>query len=595
MAGASEPATPPGDASAIDPAHPELTRTPPQELERLLFEDPERREPDLADLATALASAHPLSLRQLQDYLVEFARARVRRLWRSETWSDRDIRSLLALLLLDPERVGSDRRFLKRVIPVLQQAVAPDTPEGLRERLLVELNRSPGFDFFSSEQVEWAWGAIQRRSDERKVAFNSLNGLSFGDLEGPIALSLYSLGSEFFEPHEAERFLREVRRWAPRRSLVVLADLPLRRSLESLGQELEIHLIETYGRPYSPWPRDPMTFLRAPDGGLVTLLRPNRQNLREEDALMGLKFIQGLPADLDHRFGKVQWSLSPTPFHNGNILATPGTTWITIHTLELRILEILGWERVPVESFATAAGVHRYLDAARQAAAELAALFGQPVRFVHPLPEGDDPASLATAMQVLGGGAGFDLDSIVTLLPTEDGHGSALVGALSAGADLIASLSEDELRALRQAYDLEPDAEDLRLPLLAAQRSPRAAGLASFLRLVAEHLQREGLAVRRLPLLLVPTQLLRNASRYRDPDFLLGWNNVVVERLPSGLQAEGFASLLPSGDSLAERTFNSLGYRLALLPPLVESVRRNGGYRCASNHIRAGQVIRFSR
>ena len=40
------------------------------------------------------------------------------------------------------------------------------------------------------------------------------------------------------------------------------------------------------------------------------------------------------------------------------------------------------------------------------------------------------------------------------------------------------------------------------------------------------------------------------------------------------------------GDELARAVFESAGYRLELVPPLIESVVRNGGYRCASNHLR---------
>ena len=74
------------------------------------------------------------------------------------------------------------------------------------------------------------------------------------------------------------------------------------------------------------------------------------------------------------------------PFHNGQVLLTPGAAWMTLHTLEPRILALLELDRVPVASFATAAGIDRYLAAADQAAAELARLYGRPVRFVHPLP-----------------------------------------------------------------------------------------------------------------------------------------------------------------------------------------------------------------
>ena len=69
-------------------------------------------------------------------------------------------------------------------------------------------------------------------------------------------------------------------------------------------------------------------------------------------------------------------------------------------------------------------------------------------------------------------------------------------------------------------------------------------------------------------------------------EFFLTWDNVVVETRKDGVRAEGFASLLPSGDAQARETFQALGVRLDLFPPLVRSVILNGGYRCASNHVR---------
>jgi hypothetical protein len=35
--------------------------------------------------------------------------------------------------------------------------------------------------------------------------------------------------------------------------------------------------------------------------------------------------------------------------------------------------------------------------------------------------------------------------------------------------------------------------------------------------------------------------------------------------------------------------YEEAGVELALLPPLVESVKSNGGYRCASNQVRAAK------
>jgi hypothetical protein len=122
--------------------------------------------------------------------------------------------------------------------------------------------------------------------------------------------------------------------------------------------------------------------------------------------------------------------------------------------------------------------------------------------------------------------------------------------------------------------------------MAAAGRAPRQAALESYLDLVSGELAADGMEVRRLPLVFVPTALLRDRRGVDHPDFLLTWNNVVVETRGGELRAEGFASRLPAADALAAATFAAAGAHLDLLPPLVHSVVLNGGYRCASNHLR---------
>jgi len=65
---------------------------------------------------------------------------------------------------------------------------------------------------------------------------------------------------------------------------------------------------------------------------------------------------------------------------------------------------------------------------------------------------------------------------------------------------------------------------------------------------------------------------------------LITWNNVVVEQAKS-LSGEGFASA--DSAETASRHLHQSGSPPRLLPPLVHSVILNGGYRCASNHLRA--------
>jgi hypothetical protein len=205
------------------------------------------------------------------------------------------------------------------------------------------------------------------------------------------------------------------------------------------------------------------------------------------------------------------------------------------------------------------------------------------------LPAGpDDPAAPELAWN-LAGGAGVDLDSYLTVLPSSRGPGIALVGDPRLGSRLVAGSRAEELAALAATYDLAVGGEALRSALVAAQEEPRGRSLAAYLELVAAHLGSRGLEVRRLPLLRVPTALLANRAGLTHQEFLITWNNVVLERRAEGLQAEGFASAWTSGDRLASRTFADAGARLRLVPPLVHSIVLNGGYRCASNHLRRAE------
>jgi hypothetical protein len=543
----------------------------------------------------AAVPAPPPQPPQPPDTLVERARARGRELAARHSWSPADVQALLALQLADPARFASDGAFRARVLALLPGALDPAVPPALRDDLLLALNQLPGVDFAASEAIESAWGAVPRKSADRMVP--TLPALRLDDdAERPLAASVYSLPSFFFAAGTAEAFLSAVRKAAPRRTLLVLTDLPLHRALAARARALDVHLLESYGRPYSPWPRDPFSFVRTPAGGLLVLVRPNLQPGREEDAHLGAELIQNLPAAIDRAWGAPAWGTAPVPFHNGQILPAGGAAWITLHTLEPRILALLGVDRVPVESFATAAGIDRYVAAAHQAAGELAALWGRPVRFAHPLPEPGRPlAESAALMRRLGGGAGYDLDSLVTLLPAAGKKPPvALVADSAAGRALLARLPAAERSALRTGYDLAPDGDALAAALAAAQGTPRAAALAGFLDAVAGHLAASGgFQVTRLPLLRVPYALLRDRGGLPetgpDAEFLLTWNNVVVETRGGTVRAEGFGSLLPAGDRAARDVFTAAGAHLDLLPPLVRSVVLNGGYRCASSHVRVAR------
>lgn len=404
------------------------------------------------------------------------------------------------------------------------------------------------------------------------------------DLVSPIRASVFALSSHLFDSGEVLPLLGAVRSAQPARPLVVLTDGPLHQELARAG--LDLRLIDTGGRRFSSWPRDPLSLLRTASGGVLVLVRPNAQLGREEDAGLGEALLRGLPEDLFAAWGAPRWATSPVPFHNGQVLLSPSAAWISIHGLEGRVLEILGLERVPVDSFTTAAGIDRYLRAAGQARDELAALYRRPVRFVHPLPEQGGPAARSAAMRRVGGGGGFDLDSYLTLLPAAGGRLTALVGDVRAGSALLERLPVHDLDAFAAFYGLASGGEALRGALGSASAASRPQALADYLDMVAEHLAADGLEVRRLPILLVPTVLLRDRAGVEHLDFLVGWNNVVVETAGGVVRAEGFASSLAAADEEARRAFALSGCRLTLFPALRRSVVLNGGYRCASNHLR---------
>jgi hypothetical protein len=437
-----------------------------------------------------------------------------------------------------------------------------------------------------SNPAQRAWGAIQRPVADRLAAYDPKGQRFDADTEGELAASVYCLPSFFFDLPAADAFLTAVRAAAPGRTLIVLTDSPLKEGLAPRAKALDLRLLDTHGRAYSPWPRDPFTLAHAPGGGVRVVVRPNLQPGREEDAHLGPELVRSLPADLDRAWKQPTWTVAPVPFHNGQVLLTPDAGWLTLHALEPRILALLGTDRVPVASFATPEGIDRYLAAADQAAAELGTLYGRPVRFVHPLPRTGGLAARTALMRRIGGGAGTDLDSILTLVPTGKGGLAALVADAGAGRDLLKHLDPKDWNALRAGYGLEPAGETLATAMAAAQRTPAMDDLGSFLDLAAEHLKSQGFEVRRLPLLSIPVPLLHDHAGLTHSSFLVTWNNVVVENRGGRVRAEGFASLIPAGDRLARDAFAALGVHLDLFPPLVRSVILNGGYRCASNHLR---------
>ena len=98
--------------------------------------------------------------------------------------------------------------------------------------MLFSINSVPGVEFESSEAIEWAWGAVPRRSRLREVPYRP-GELSFVE-SGVEAIdaSVYSLPSSFLGASEASAFLATIRELAPARRVVALVDLPLRSELQ---------------------------------------------------------------------------------------------------------------------------------------------------------------------------------------------------------------------------------------------------------------------------------------------------------------------------------------------------------------------------
>lgn len=503
---------------------------------------------------------------------------------------DPSVDLVLAMLQLDPPRFYTDEAFRRRVAsswgPVRERV-----PPEQRQELVAHLSARGLDDFDILETVAASWELIERTTADRRRRAD----YELGDELGTIEASFLSL-PPFLGVDASAQLILSMHRASPERRILVLAAAEMRRDLlAALSAEdpqnllTRLSFLATLGVDYSPWPRDPLTLgRRKDDDGLHVILRGNVQRGREADQWMGRALIQGLPADLDDRWAGVSWQRAALPFHNGQILDANGVSWVSVHSLEPRILELLGVDSLPVARFATDDG-RRYVEAARTAAFELSELRRRPVRFVHALPaEQVSGRERAAQLGELAGGAGIDLDSFLTLLPSDGGGVQALVADLDLGSELLTAASDQE-RAGLAIYGLAPQAAKEIVADATASNATRSLDL--FLERVAETLGAEGMTVRRLPLLWVDPQITGRIDRRSLAPFLINWNNVVLERTAAGRVAEGFASGFSAGDEVAREVFEGAGYELRLHPPVVESIVRNGGFRCSSQHVRQASML----
>lgn len=541
-----------------------LTRVPAQQLDTIATGRPEVLPGIFRNLGTALVSRDAALQANVKRYATALVRAHAQRV--PQRFTDADVRLLVIFQVLDPLRYGEDETFRAAIDSILPQSLPSTLPESLRRAAINELNRQAPVRFETAEALAAGAGLVKTPSSARFADLGKTHATITTAGNEPIEASIYSINSGFTTPAEAKAFLSAVRASAPKRRIVVIADDDMRRAL---GPDLHLDYVDNFSRPLTLWPRDPFSVARTPEGHIVFINRPNLQRGREEDANMIRVLLDALPSSLDEQW-KPRWATGGTSFHNGQVLLTPKAAWISIHSVEYRAREILGLDHVPTETFGSPAGITKYLDAVQRAAQEIAKLYDRPVRFVH------DLAPQSDLMTTLGGGAGFDLDSIVTLLPAGDGKLVAFVGDPSLGRKVLHDAPAADLQMLARTYALGTNARE-------GIGAFDTSGLQHFLDRCAHDLGMNGIKVQRLPLLMVPSSLIANADERPDtPFFLVTWNNVVLERK----HAEGFASGLPAGDRIARSTFRATGYELALFPPLSRSIILNGGYRCASNEVR---------
>ena len=567
----------PAGPQIFDNADPLMEAYSPQALVHFLQANPMLKE----GVLVALAKGLDRTPRPVTPYLQHTIRHAAYELQDDQL----TLGEFFSYLVLDPKRFSKETSFRKSILNMLPNAMPEDLNPDLKREIIAVLVYFPGVDFDTLETLQIAWKTVRRDSKMRQADVGSRRQLKPLEGQGEIALSVYSLPAQLFSYEEAAGFLDTIRSYGESREIVVLSDLDLYAPFKAFCDKHQIELIETSVPFYSPWPRDPMIFAQSEGSGWLIVQRPNVQSSREMDDYMARELVHGLPDKLDCEWGEVRWDRAATPFHNGKILLVDDRVWINLDSVEIRTLEILGLDRVPVRSFQSAEGIQVYLEAAQKAAGELAQLFGKPVSFIDPLPWGGPLEKRSAMMYFLGGGAGYDLDSLVTVLPQDKGPGTAIIGDVNLAKQMIAGASGDDWRRFSQGYKFRGEPEQRRREILDYQSEQRSTKLGQYLDLVAAYLGSVGFKVKRLPLFLVPQDQIK-ARQDDGGDFLVTWNNVVLEQSDDGDFAEGFTGLLQSGDSRAKEVFASEGFQLRFVPPLLESIYRNGGYRCASKHLR---------
>jgi hypothetical protein len=598
----------PGGWNALEQALPEMLAPavgellPPQDLARFLDAapgDPARPAAVLSLLGAFLATAGPQRAAWVLPYVQSLARLQ----------SAAPAQRLLHELLLDPPLLLERPELQAIVLGGVAEFLAGLRSEGrtaLRDEMLLEFNRSPVADEFRwSELLEGAAGVLERPSlgkDGAPVA-PAAEAAGFrpeSDPAAPILASVYSLPSTYISPEAGATFLRSLLQQLPAgREILVLTDFRRRQDLLSilggLPERPRLTFLETYGRYYSPWPRDPFLFLTGGPGASALLFRPPLEQKRQDDSDLAHEIFRKLPEPLRLKLGLQGLIPSPFRFHNGQLLPWKGKLYLSVHALEEETLRRQAVGELPPADRSELAGALRYLDNARTVASELGRSWGLEPVFVHAFPTGGERPALESAVAVLRAGAGHDLDSYMALLEDSQGAQQAVVGSVSAGLELIDKLDSADWAALRPALELRGDLPDetMRSLLRDQTRSASARAFGVYLDQIALHLEslQAGRSVARLPLVVFPVQLLHDRDRMQHAEFLLTWTNLVLETRPGPAgpvrSVELFSQGLPSGDRQARELFERFGYACRFFPTLRGSIVFDGGYRCASNHLRA--------
>lgn len=502
-----------------------------------------------------------------------------------------ELRSFIKLLFIDIDHFQeSSELFRERVLRLMRCISLCSFDQEAEALILSCIGRVPEVDDRTFEFLRLQKGLSKRDSSRRYVVPDAFSLICS---DGIIDTSFFSLPHAYFTLAEMADFALDIRANFPNRRILIMTDVA---SLEPVVKEkflrvmdrAEVNVLDTVGRSYSPWPRDPFLPVWNQDHFLHFLIRPNLQSGRKSDSFMAREIIQSLPTKLEKDLGVVTWSFSALPFHGGQFLMTESHVWCSLFSFYERVLEQLGSSSLDAKEMATEEGWGRLAQAVISSKNDYEKYFARKFRFVHPLPPELSEADLLTLPSALIGGSGFDLDSLFTVAQVPDsGKEVAAIGSIAMGIQLIMQSGDEELYGFQRKFKLTCDGDSFKSMLLEHNQLPKASRLEEFLDLLTSEMKRQGVEVVRLPLILVPSASAsgRPPIQNQSESFVIGWNNVVLETSGNQLYAEGFGMHWPSGDSLAQELYKKIHIRLRLLHPLVESIVAGGGYRCASFHV----------